>query len=164
MSRRDWTPEHVRLDERNHLEKSFLDQLHGLGWEVLDLDLKQQPAETFRTTCTEVVILPVLREQLKVINPWLEDDPVDAVVRQLIASFPGNSLIDSNRHVLTLLLENTSVGENRETGEQGPTVRFADLEHRDRLSRVAIRRVSPAGAGHLSFRGMGDVAAVAMDV
>ena len=35
-------------------------------------------------------MLPVLREQLKVINPWLEDDQVEEVVKQLTASFPGS--------------------------------------------------------------------------
>jgi type I restriction enzyme R subunit len=34
----DKTPHHIRLDERNHVEKPLLDQLAGLGWEVLDLD------------------------------------------------------------------------------------------------------------------------------
>ena len=31
----------LRLDERAHVEKPLLDQLAGLGWEILDLDAKQ---------------------------------------------------------------------------------------------------------------------------
>lgn len=64
----------IGLDERNHVEKPFLDQLAGLGWEIRDLDGKQRTSDTFRETFTEVVMLPVLRQQLKIINPWLEDD------------------------------------------------------------------------------------------
>jgi hypothetical protein len=30
----DKTPLHIRLDERNHVEKPLLDQLHGLGLEI----------------------------------------------------------------------------------------------------------------------------------
>src|SRR5262245_41696098 len=90
----------IRLDERNHVEKPFLDQLHGLGWMIIDLDTKQTPAETFRENFTEAVMFPVLRGQLKVINPWLEDDQVDDVVKQLTASFPGTGLIQNNQHVL----------------------------------------------------------------
>jgi hypothetical protein len=63
-------------------------------------------------------MLPVLREQLKIINTWLEDDQVEEVVKQLTASFPGTGLIQNNRHVFQLLLENTSVSENRKTGEK----------------------------------------------
>ena len=95
------TPEHIRIDERNHVEKPLLDQLAGLEWEILDLDKTQTPQQTFRENFTEVVMLPVLREQLKVINPWLEDDQVEEVVKQLTASFPGTGLIQNNRHVFT---------------------------------------------------------------
>lgn len=65
---------HLRIDERNHVEKPLLDQLDGLDWEILDLYSKQHPGDTFRATFTEVVVLAVLRERLKVINTWLEDD------------------------------------------------------------------------------------------
>ena len=110
----------------------------GLGWEIIDLtDKQQKPSDTFRENFTEVVMLPVLREQLKVINPWLEDDQVEEVVRQLTASSPGG-LIENNKHVLRLLLENTSVSENRQTGEKSPTVRFIDFKNRDNNRFIAV--------------------------
>ena len=132
------TAKQIKLDERHHVEKPFLDQLAGLGWTVIDLDTKQQPSDTFRGTFTEVVMIPVLREQLKVINPWLENDQVDDVVKQLTASFPRSGLIQNNRHVFQLLIENSSVNENRKTGERSPSVRFVDLAHRDNNSFIAV--------------------------
>jgi len=69
----DRTPQHIKLVESNHVEKPLLDQLAGLGWEILDLDNKQRPGDTFRATFTEVVLLPVLREQFKSINHWMAD-------------------------------------------------------------------------------------------
>ena len=55
-----------KLDERNHVEKPLLEQLAILGWEIIDLtDEKQAPAQTFRENFTEVVMLPVLREQIR---------------------------------------------------------------------------------------------------
>lgn len=114
------TPKHIRLDERNHVEKPLLDQLAGLGWEVLDLTIEQRPADTFRESFTEVVMAPVLRERIWAINPWMEPDQVEEAIKQLTASFPTNSLLENNHHVLNMLLENTSVGENRQTGEQSP--------------------------------------------
>ena len=118
------TPRSLRLDERNHVEKPFLDQLAGLGWEILDLDNRQLPGDSHRENFTELVMLPVLRERLRVINPWLENDQVEEVVKRLTASFPGTGLLENNRHVLNLLLENTSVSRNRQTGENSPTVHF----------------------------------------
>ena len=64
--------DHLRLDERNHVKKPFLDQRHGFGWEIIDLDSKQHPSDSFRQNFAEVVMLPVLREQLKVISDWME--------------------------------------------------------------------------------------------
>ena len=106
MIRSNNLSQHIRIDERNHVEMPLLNQLSGLGWEILDLDGKQHPGDTFRLNFTEVVMPLVLREQLKVINPWLEEDQVEETVKQLTASFPGTGLIENNRHVLKLLLEN----------------------------------------------------------
>ena len=35
-------PQHKNLDEREHLEKPLLEQLAGLGWDVIDLTDKTQ--------------------------------------------------------------------------------------------------------------------------
>ncbi|MBI5582387.1 MAG: type I restriction endonuclease subunit R [Deltaproteobacteria bacterium] len=146
----DKTPPHIKLDERNHVEKPLLDQLSGLGWEIIDLDSKQHPGDSFRQSFTEVVMQPVLREQLKVINDWLEDDQLEEVAKQLTANFPGTGLIQNNRHVFTLLFENTSVSENRRTGEKSPTVRFVDFIHRDnnRFTAVCQLKVRILGTEH----------------
>lgn len=138
MAINEKTAKEIKLDERNHVEKPFLDQLEGLGWTVIDCDSKQLPTQTFRESFTEVVMLPVLREQLKVINPWLEDDQVEEAVKQLTGSFPGTGLIQNNKHVLQLLLENTSVAENRKTGEKSPTVRFINFKHPDNNRFIAV--------------------------
>jgi type I restriction enzyme, R subunit len=83
----DKTAAELKLDERNHVEKPLLDQLADLGWQVIDLDGKQHPRDTFRESFTEVVMLPVLREQLKTINPWLADDQVEEIVKHVTASW-----------------------------------------------------------------------------
>ena len=76
-------PQHIRLDEREHVEKPLLDQLSGLDWELIDLtDKKQTPAATHRESFTEVVMLPVLGERLKIIDPWLEHDQGEEGVKQ----------------------------------------------------------------------------------
>jgi type I restriction enzyme, R subunit len=112
-----------------------------LGWDIIDLDNSQHPSDSHRETFTEVVMLPVLRQQIKVINPWLENDQVEEVVKQLTASFPSNNLLENNRHLFHLLLENTSVAENRQTGERSPTVRFVDFTHRGNNRFIAVCQV-----------------------
>ena len=98
-------PKHVKLEGRNHVEKPLLDQLAGLGWEVIDLtNMKQTLIDTSRETFTEVVMTPVLRERLKVVNPWLEDDKIKEVAKQLTASFPSTGFLENNKHLFQLLL------------------------------------------------------------
>ena len=127
-----------KLDERNHVELPLLDQLAGLDWEIIDLDNKQRPSDSHRQSFTEVVMLPVLREQLKVINPWMEDDQIEEVVKLLTSSFPGTGLLQNNKHLFEMLLENTSVSKNRQTGEKSPTVRFVDFKQRDNNRFIAV--------------------------
>lgn len=137
------TPRHIWIDERNHVEKPLLDQLGGLNWEIIDLtkDLlkrDQRPADSYRDNFTGVVMLPVLSERLKVINPWLEDDQVEEAVKQLTSNFPSTGLLENNKQLFRLLLENTSVSENRKTGEKSPTVRFVDFNQRDNNRFIAV--------------------------
>lgn len=141
--------QHVKLDERNHVELPLLQQLKGLGWEVLDLQAKQTPSETHRSSLTEVLMLPVLRAQLQVIQPWLHDDQADEVVRQLTA-LPSSNLLHNNQHVFRLLTEGTSVSENRSTGEKSPTVRFIDFEQikNNRFMAVCQFKIRILGTEH----------------
>jgi len=134
----DKTPPHIKLDERNHVEKPLLDQFAGLGWDIIDLDNKQNPTDSHRQTFTEVVMFSILRKQLKVINPWLEDDQIEEVIKQLTASFSSSDLIKNNRHAFTMLLENTSVSENRQTGEKSPTVHFIDFNYKKNNIFIAV--------------------------
>ena len=48
----DKTPPHIKLDERNHVEKPLLDQLDGLGLEIIALERKQNPGDSFRKRFT----------------------------------------------------------------------------------------------------------------
>lgn len=127
----------LKLDEYSHVEKPFLEQLAGLGWDVLELQMQQQPEQSFRTSFSEVVLKPKLREALVKINPFLTDAQVDELERK-ITTFQKNSLLENNQQVLHYLLENTTVSKNEQTGELSPTVRFIDFENLENNSFTAI--------------------------
>jgi type I restriction enzyme R subunit len=131
------TPNHIKLDEKNHVEEPFLKQLEGLGWDIIRLEQKQVPSDSQRENFAEVVMLPELRKSLKKINQWLEDDQIEEAVKR-ITTFAGSSLIENNKSILKLLLENTSVSENLQTGDKSPTVKYVDFENRDNNSFIAI--------------------------
>jgi type I restriction enzyme R subunit len=137
MAFREKTPPHLKVDEKNHVEEPFLSQLEGLGWKIIRLDNKQKPADSYRESFTEVVMLPVLRDSLLKINDWMTDAQVDEVVRRL-NTFSSSDLIENNRQVLILLLEGTSVDENRRTGERNPNVFYVDFDKPENNSFIAI--------------------------
>jgi type I restriction enzyme R subunit len=65
---------------------------------------KYDPVSTPRETFSEVIIESELREALRQINPWLEEEQSTAMVHR--AQTPqANSLLKANEEILTLLLE-----------------------------------------------------------
>ncbi|MGJ8454418.1 type I restriction endonuclease subunit R [Pseudothermotoga sp. U03pept] len=144
-----------KLDEEHYVENPFLAHLQRLGWKIYRQN-KDDPEDTkeivsfssslepeygeskkFRESFREVILEQVLRKSLKRINPWMDDDQIDEVVRR-ITTPQCNSLLEINREIHDLLLENTSVSENRKTGERSPTVRFIDFRNPENNSFIAI--------------------------
>ncbi len=144
-----------KLDEEYYVENPFLAHLQRLGWKVYRQN-KDNPEDIkeivsfnysfgpnygesvrFREDFREVILEAVLKESIKRINPWMEKDQIDEVVRR-IETPQANSLLEANREIHDLLLENTSVSENRKTGEKSPTVRFIDFRDPENNSFIAI--------------------------
>jgi type I restriction enzyme R subunit len=143
------------LDEEHQVENPFLAQLKRLGWEIYrqnkenaedtkeiigfnkDLEPTYDTTKKFRTTFREVILGDVLRQSIKRINPWIEEDQIDYVVRRLKEP-QANSLFEANREIHELLLENIPVSENRKTGEKSPSVYIIDFKNPENNSFIAI--------------------------
>ncbi|PAK34770.1 type I restriction endonuclease subunit R [Bacillus safensis] len=147
--------ETIKLDEYNHVEKPFLEQLKTLGWskganEVIELNtLHQDPSESYRSSFSEVVLIPKLKTALKRINTFLTDIQIEGVIRK-ITTFDKNSLIENNQRVLELLLENTTVDRNELTGELSPTVKFIDFDNVENniFTAVSQFKIQVVGTEH----------------
>ena len=124
---------------------------HRLAEADLVATYRATHARTIEVPVAEVPVgyLPVLRAQMKVLQPWLQDDQVEDAIRQLQA-WPGKNLLQNNQHVFRLLQEGVSVGENRATAEKSPTVRFVDFEHvaNNRFMAVCQFKVRIRGTEH----------------
>ena len=132
------TAKQILINEREWVEKPLLDQLDGLGWTVIDLQMKgQTPAQSFRESFDEVVLLPVLRDSLRKINDWIDEDQIDEAISE-ITRFSTTDLLANNEQVLQLIREGTSVSANRRTGDKSPTVDYVDFKHPDKNSFIAV--------------------------
>ncbi len=127
----------IKINEREWVEKPLLDQLEKLGWKIVDLDRQQTPAESFRESFDETVLLPELRDALRKINDWIDEDQIDEAISK-ITRFQTNDLLTNNEQVLQRLREGTSVSQNRRTGDKSPTVNYVDFKHPERNSFLAV--------------------------
>ena len=144
-----------KLDEEYYVENPFLAHLHKLGWQIFRQN-KDDPEEVkeiksfnssgepvygesvkFRENFREVILEEELKNSLKRINTWIEEDQITEVIRK-ITTPQANSPLEANREIHDLLLENTSVFENRKTGEKSPTVRFIDFKKPENNSFIDI--------------------------
>ncbi len=144
-----------RLDEEFYVENPFLAHLKRLGWkvyrqnrdnpedtkEITGFNSRFEPvygeSVTFRETFREVLLEGELREAIKRINPWIEEDQINEVIRR-VTTPQSNSLLEINREIHELLLGNISVSENRKTGDRSPTVWLIDFKNPDNNSFIAI--------------------------
>ncbi len=144
-----------KLDEEHYVENPFLAHLQRIGWkiyrqnkdnpedvkEIIEFNSNGEPVYgdcvKFRESFREVILESELKKSIKTINPWIEDDQISEVVRRITIP-QANSLLEANREIHDLLLENTSVSENRKTGEKSPTVRYIDFQNPENNSFIAI--------------------------
>ncbi|WP_346796702.1 type I restriction endonuclease subunit R [Halomonas sp. Bachu 37] len=118
--------------EYTEVEKPFIDQLVGQGWEYLVGSL-DDPATSHRESFAQVVMEPLLRERLHRINlrdgePWLDDARLDQAVAA-ITRLPANKVLEANQIATALLLGGLPVeGLEGWDGGRGQTLRYIDWD------------------------------------
>ncbi|MBD3895457.1 type I restriction endonuclease subunit R [Halomonas sp. ML-15] len=118
--------------EYTDVEKPFIDQLVGQGWEFLAGSL-DDPGATHRESFSQVVMEPVLRERLRKINlhdgqPWLDDSRLDQAV-SAITRLPASRVLEANQLATDLLVNGLAVeGLEGWDGGRGQTLRYIDWE------------------------------------
>lgn len=129
--------------EYTEVEKPLLDQLSGLGWQVIE-GSKSDPAVTERDSFRGSILEDRLRAALLKINPgpdglpWLDDARLAETVSSLTRSEVGK-LIELNERMSERLLEGVSVA-GLPDWDQGRSqrVRFIDFDNPANNDFVAI--------------------------
>jgi type I restriction enzyme, R subunit len=132
------TAHQIALNEKEYVEEPFLRHLERLRWKILRAgeDGKGDPIITFRDGFNEVILEKNLRAALLKINPWLAEDQLSPIVRELTVPTVTGGLIENNRYILEKLLEGTSA-EDRRTHRPAP-VHFIDFANADANEYLAI--------------------------
>ncbi len=119
--------------ELDDVEKPFVAQLRGLGWQHIE-GSTDDPSVTNRTGFAEVIQESVLREQLRALNlgpddtPWLDEARLSEAV-SAITRLGTHKLMEANEKATALLIRGLTVeGLPGWDGGRGQTIRFIDWE------------------------------------
>jgi len=129
-------------DEYAKTERPALDAFDALGWEVIDQQRESwdDPREDLSTPVLE----PRLRAAVRRLNPWLSDNNLNVVVRELRQT-AGRNTMHENQLIHETLVKHTSVEQDRGHGKKHQTVQFVDYENPSNNDFLVVNQFRVAG-------------------
>ena len=131
-------------DEFDKVELPALEQLQSLGWSYVE-GAKLSPDESDeRSSLKDVVLEKRLTESLKRINPWINDENLRKVVRDLTKTQYAN-LVEANQTIWTQINQCVSVMQDLGKGNKGQTVHIIDFENLDNNEFLCTNQFKVSG-------------------
>ena len=118
----------MAADEFDKVELPAIEQLQSLGWEYVKGEDLSPDKSSERTSLKEVVLEKRLSANIKRINPWISDQNLHKVVKDLTKTQYTN-LIEANQAIWTNINECVSVMQDLGKGNKGQTVHIIDFEN-----------------------------------
>lgn len=115
-------------DELDKVEKPAIEQLQSLGWTYVKGEDLSPEKSSERSSFKEVVLEKRLSANIKRINPWISDQNLHKVVKDLTKTQYTN-LIEANQSIWTIINECVSVMQDLGKGNKGQTVHIIDFEN-----------------------------------
>jgi HsdR family type I site-specific deoxyribonuclease len=117
-------------DEEQKVELPALAQLQSLGWEYIHGSDLSPESSNERQYYREVVLEARLTRAVKRINPWINEENLRKVVRELIHPKVA-TLMEANQSIWETLVHYQSVEQDLGKGRKGQTVKIIDFENPD---------------------------------
>ena len=115
-------------DERQLVEAPALEQLKGLGWSHLDGTTLVPGTSIHRSSLKDVVLTPNLEQAIKRINPWISEDNLRKVVRE-VTLIQTSTLMEANQWFWERLTQYFSVDQDLGSGRRGQTLKLIDFDN-----------------------------------
>ena len=115
-------------DELDKVELPALEQLQSLGWSYVEGAQLSPDESDERSSLKDVVLEKRLTSSLKRINPWINDENLRKVIRELTKTLYPN-LIEANQGIWTHINQCISVMQDLGKGNRGQTVHIIDFEN-----------------------------------
>lgn len=115
-------------DERKLVEAPALEQLKGLGWAHLDGTTLVPGTSNHRSSLKDVVLTPNLEQAIQRINPWISEDNLRKVVRE-VTLIQTSTLMEANQWFWERLTQYFSVDQDLGSGRRGQTLKLIDFDN-----------------------------------
>jgi type I restriction enzyme, R subunit len=115
-------------DERQFVEAPALEQLKGLGWSYLDGTTLVPEKSNHRSSLKDVVLTPNLEQAIQRINPWISEDNLRKVVRE-VTLIQTSTLMEANKLFWERLTQYISVDQDLGSGRRGQTLKLIDFDN-----------------------------------
>lgn len=115
-------------DERKLVEAPALEQLKGLGWSHLDGTTLVAGTSEHRSSLKDVVLTPNLEQAIQRINPWISEDNLRKVVRE-VTLIQTSTLMEANQWFWERLTQYFSVDQDLGSGRRGQTLKLIDFDN-----------------------------------
>ena len=124
-------------NEETLVENRMIDQLQQLGYTyVHGLELDKE-----RTSQIEVVLKERLAESIQRLNPWINENNLNKVVRN-VTHMETTSLMEANQHFHELLINQLSVQQDVGSGRKNQTVKLIDFDNIDNNDFIITSQLS----------------------
>lgn len=115
-------------DEFTKVELPAIEQLQSLGWSYVKGEDLSPDNSTERASFKDIVLEERLSSNIKKINPWINEQNLQKVVKDLTKTQYIN-LIEANQSIWTILNECISVMQDLGKGNKGQTVHIIDFKN-----------------------------------
>ncbi|WP_025782107.1 type I restriction endonuclease subunit R [Candidatus Synechococcus spongiarum] len=114
-------------DERNLVEAPALEQLKGVGWRRLPGPALAPDHANHRASFKEVVLTPNFEQAVRRINPWISEENLRKVVRE-VTRIQAATLMEANQWFWEQLTQYFSLDQDLGHGRRGQTVKLIDFD------------------------------------
>ena len=115
-------------DEFNKVELPAIKQLQSMGWTYFEGKNLSPEESDERASLKDVILEKRLRNSLKRINPWINDQNLSKVIRDL-TSLSSFSFLEANQELRDKLVNFISVEQDIGKGRKNQTVKIIDFEN-----------------------------------
>jgi type I restriction enzyme R subunit len=133
-------------DERKLVEAPALEQLQGLGWSHIDGTTLAPEKTTLRSSFKDVVLSPNLEQAIQRINPWISEDNLRKVIRE-VTLIQTSTLMEANQWFWERLTQYFSVDQDLGNGRRGQTLKLIDFDNLENNEFLCVDQIKFQGPG-----------------